>query len=1089
MHAKILLLLGILWAAGSALSANESIHFEELLGQSYGRELVQFDVPSGAPKEFAIKGANGVVPHQRSGNSMWFIADPVERYGSFQYELVAPTEAATKDTLRIKQNKDSLEISTGLLSARFPLGEGKGNPPPPLLNLRIGEGPWSEQGTWQTPPSIAGWSTQLQESGPVFAKVRISYTFKDDTFASFIATIIAGDSAIYWRMASSGDHPEAKAVFNLPALPGVQTVQLPKGYGQWAKQDRKVPAASLVNETYQLSPQTSLLALFPNNPWQIQFDNGQRDMRLFSRAPGDWVTPIAEQTYYGQEKWSLPMIESMWAGWRACGMPVNYHRDGGIELIAPCSRGVREWAISFGEPRIGRELEAVLAMTLEWPEDDQHPLLFMDQEAIDRAKPRIANIPRGADWAAKVLPVQTNAPLAEAAPAIDQLSKQLELLGEFDVMRKAIGTAGLYDALVDSPWLSPEQRQRFRAQMAYLAYLLADPKCWSSERGYGSGNPNMHCSYILSLGIAACVLRDHPMSAQWADYASKWMDHWLDHEVDANGAWIPEGSHYGNVSLEALVAYAIAAQRAGHRDFTNDPRLKKLLHFFAQQYTPPSPTNNNARVTGNYGRGVSSERLSTLGLAARMTQHSDPEFSAQMQWAWAQTGFDMGLGDYRLGGFRFLYLDPGLPQKKPEWTSEQFPEFGAVFRAGFGSETESFVNFLAGVQSERNLDIWTPSVTDIAQWYALGKPISSCFTLTNGTSDRHELLSEGVQLARNYQRGESGLPFGYYSTTDFTHFATLPGMDYARTVKTNTKPDNRNWMPRALPDYPPMKAAQGDTLTVDRQVVFMREEGDSSGPAYLVIRDTASGGQPTAWQFWTLTNGLHASDDPASYELAQDQKAPATKLADSDRYTAKGQYGIDMEYFIAAPSDTPRYTLRYGGNNDTFRDQTQWQDLLHLQRPKDGAYFIALYPHTRKDQAPQFSTNRDQNVIHVDDEHGSDFIFLNDQLTRASLNEAQFYGTAGSIKQRGNDHHLSLGAAGTASIGKLELEAEFPAAVSISEGRLVIKVPTNALGGDLRLTAPGTWSGVKTPGAPASFKDSLELSLSPGEHHLIYEKR
>ena len=53
------------------------------------------------------------------------------------------------------------------------------------------------------------------------------------------------------------------------------------------------------------------------------------------------------------------------------------------------------------------------------------------------------------------------------------------------------------------------------------------------------------------------------MAAAWADRATRWEDKWLADEVGPNGEWLPEGSHYGMVSLEPMVAYAVAAQRAG----------------------------------------------------------------------------------------------------------------------------------------------------------------------------------------------------------------------------------------------------------------------------------------------------------------------------------------------------------------------------------------------------------------------------------------------------------------------------------------------------------------------------------------------
>jgi len=227
---------------------------------------------------------------------------------------------------------------------------------------------------------------------------------------------------------------------------------------------------------------------------------------------------------------------------------------------------------------------------------------------------------------------------ARKAP-VQHLQEYLVKLGHFDVMRHAITVAALYDALIDSDLITPEQRRAFRAQTAYLAYLMADAKCWDMERGYISGNPNMSVSYTLSLGILACALRDHPMAPEWADYATRWMDKWLTDEVGPNGTWIPEGAHYGLVSLQPMLAYAAAAKRAGFHDFSNDPRLKRLLRYWAHHHTPPHPQHRNRRVSGSYGRGTAGEAWNVFGVAARLFAESDPDFSRVMQWMWAQTGY------------------------------------------------------------------------------------------------------------------------------------------------------------------------------------------------------------------------------------------------------------------------------------------------------------------------------------------------------------------------------------------------------------------------------------------------------------------
>jgi len=1057
-----------------ALSLIADVAIEERLGREYSPQLMAISGEDYAGD--TLVGPTGPVAVQRQGDYIWFITESMQPLQTLTYRAPDKPTPAPRTQLSVMKSRDSVEINTGKIAARFPLGGGDGQPPAPLLGLRIGRDQWSPASEWSDAKPIASWSSELLAEGPVFAEVRTTYKFEDGAFCSFRATLIEGDTAIRWRMASNVKTPDTRLTLHLPAVPNVKTVSLPKGYGQWAR-DGQAQTSNAADGFIQLSPDTSLLGLFKDHPWHIIFGQGDDSLQLQSSAPGDWVTPGMPQTYYGQEKWTLPMIEAMWAGWRERGLPVVYGKNGSISLLVGCGHGAREWLVSAGPPSVGEEFRRINKMTLAWQESAKHPLLFLDADEVQAISPTMPMARLANQWAAMAL--------ANPNRGLKKLRNQLGQLGRYDVMRQGIATATLYDVLIDSPDISEEDRRLFRAQMAYLGYLLADPMCWSSERGYGSGNPNMHVSYILTLGVVACVLRDHPMADPWANYASAWLDHWLDHEVGPGGEWIPEGAHYSNVSLEAIVSFTLASKRAGYRDFTQDQRLKKLLRFFAKINTPPDPIHGGKRATPNYGRGTSGEQLATLGVAARLFAEADPALSSELQWAWAQAGSPTKIGDQRLGGLVSYYVDPQLPQTAPNWGSEQFPQLGAVLRAGFNTPQESYVNFLAGVGSERNMDVWTPSVTDIAQWFARGKPLSSCFVLTNGTRDRHTLLSDGPQLARNYQPGDSGQPFGYYSTTDFSAFAALPGFDYARTSRTNTKPDNRNWLPANLPAYPKLKAAQCTNLTIDRQVALIKED-DAKAPAYLVIRDTTQGGEPTAWQFWTLTEGITAEGQAGQ---GGEQIRPSKRLPDGDRYAGQGQFGVDVEYFIASPSDTPRHTLRYGGEI-IHQKNRQYQDVLHLQRPDDGAYFVAIYPRLPGEAAPEFTTNRSQQIIRVDlPAGGRDYIFLSGQEDRANLDDASFAGTSGAAKIRQNDRYLALGGPGQVTLGDLELKSDCAAALRLEGGRLYVNTAADSPGGSLELRAPGAWSRVKALHGPGGFKGHIQVDLPAGVNELIYETK
>ena len=111
------------------------------------------------------------------------------------------------------------------------------------------------------------------------------------------------------------------------------------------------------------------------------------------------------------------------------------------------------------------------------------------------------------------------------------------------------------------------------------------------------------------------------------------------------------------------------------------------------------------------------------------------------------------------------------------------------------------------------------------------------------------------------------------------------------------------------------------------------KDDDPAAANYFLFRDSVRGGQPTLWQFWTLSEKIGTPDQVRDREafLADrpgDRVAAARPLL-GDRFTALGQFDVDVEYYIASPTDTPRATLRF---SDTYpypiKDLTESQDAV-----------------------------------------------------------------------------------------------------------------------------------------------------------------
>jgi hypothetical protein len=1076
-----LLLCGMM-AAHSA-----QIVLREQLNQRYANELVTYSFPAGADKIPAdavrLTGPTGPIAAQLSDVELWpntknvktakisFLVSALEPLTTNTYTISNGTAAQPATDLRIARDNDQVEITTGKLGVRLLLGEqtypaptAAKDVPGPLRAMRLANGAWAGGSNLTGEVGIKGWTAKLTDAGPVFARVEYLYTFADDNTLKLTALVAAGDSTVRWEMAVKNDAPAQGIAFRLPPVPGVKQAQLPKGYGQWARDRTLAVAVSDVPFCF-LSPNSSLVNIFADNPPNIVLSgDGGAELQLRSRDPGAWVDPAAPLTYGGQKTWELTMIPKSWENWQRKRMPVSYAADGTVTLQASLAKGGRKWLVSAGAPAVGDTLDWVKGLVLDWPADPkiQYPHLFLSKADLEGKRPK-----------------------GEEERIIASLRGYLEKMGNFDVMRYGMMAAGQYDAVIDSPLLSARDRALFRAQLAYLAYILADPMCWSTERGFHSGNPNMACSYTATLGVLACTIPDHPMAKTWTDYTTRWTAKWLADDVGPNGEWMPEGSHYGHVSLVPMMSYAITAQRAGFHDFLDDPRLKQCILYFAKYSTPRDPQRANARVSGAYGRGTSGDKIAEFGMAARMYAGRDAAFSATMQWIWAESGYPKNIGDSRLGGFEAYYLDKALPAQAPAWGSELFPALGGLLRAGFGTENESYVNVLSHVDSLRNLDMWTPGIGGISQWFGRGKPLSTCFTLDTGYNVRHELLRDGVRLGHNWGApGDGKGPFGYYTTIPSTAFAAFSTADYVRATLVNTTVDDRDWFPAIVPPaYPRETLPTSPKLEWTRQLLFVKD-ADPLGPAYLVLRDTTRGGQPTVWQFWTLSEKIGTPAQLADVNFLADKPgkalSPSRELPMSDRYTAIGQHGVHVDYFIASPANTPRHTLRYGGND--YLRTPEYQDLLHLQLPGDGAYYVVLYPRSPAEAAPVFTTLAGGKIIKITNALGTDYSLLAAEATDATADGVTMKGTAASMQQRATGAMLVLGAAGEVRAAKYGLTAPGAASLQVAEKALTLTLPAGYPGGMVTLTAPGRFKlDGKTPTVRLTAKDGqFQLTIPAG---------
>jgi len=904
------------------------------------------------------------------------------------------------------------------------------------------------------------------------------------------------------------------------------------------------PAGLVTN----LTPWEDWFGTFTQTRIRLKLENTTRELQIRSLDPGAWVEPTEIEAIFDPKLRPDP-AKGLWAGWSQKCMPLLREPSGEIVLQVNAAPGVRKWTVSDclsmpgvaalfhyyeykpesefppeTRPTVGYRLDEVKDYVLDWPDErGRHPLLFISRSELEARWKR-----KDADPALlkKLLiygrgsgPYSPNSStdaavglylLSGGSPDVVakcQLLARLRKILQYELWSYQFGCAGapapiLYDALIDSPVVPAAERPVLRARMAYYAYRLTDPAVWSAERGYASGNQNMTVTWEISRGLTACAIPKHPMAKVWYRKAQRIVEHFLTHMVGPAGEWPEAMANHGRTSIDMILAFAIASTNSGLHDYVNDPRVKRMIMYWAKMEMPRDPrprgihnATPNRRICPAMGRDGIGYAGGTCGAMARATRQSDPAYSAQMQWAWLEEGAKSQFG--HLGGFAYVSCDPKLPSKQPAWTSEVFPYAGAVLRHGLGTPDEHQVILYSG---DHFAAFYTNHTGSFPSIFAYGTPVAGAFAgfyqMQEGFLTCHVDLARGLgTLEERKLYGHHGCPgstsmwswpkgplarFGERGgRANVSAFSTLSRQDYAAVDVARHYPRRQslNWKTN-LPEWPPVPAKGKPPVDWRRQTLFLKDD-DPSKTAYLLIRDSVKGpkgGQPTMWQMWTVSETL---DTPAKVTdvaavLAKkpgDKILPARELK-GDRFTAIGQLGVDVEYYIASPSGTPRHTLRWGmhifdGSNKLTKPE--YQDLLHLQMPGDGVYYVAFFPRKRATPAPTFSTLGDGTIIKVSGDFGTDYGFLSAPEATASGEGVTFCGTAASVQDRKGGLVLTLGAKGEVSYKKHGLAADFPAAVRVGERELTVELPAGIQppafelmkpfpGGTVTVTAPGRWA-------------------------------
>lgn len=1133
------------------VSAEQRIALHEYLGNSYGPQLLTHAVEFARstkvlPQNPLLQGSGSALPAQFLEVEHWpntkfirtariaFVAD-LPAFAKREFVLRAGATAGIATDLQVRQARDAVEITTSKFGIRLFVGSRKFNSPlpsadapAPVLALRLPNGKWVAGSRLYGNKRVTAASGKLEESGPVLAEWRGRWTYEGGDRLDMRVQFAAGDARALMETKYSGAAPGDGWELLLSGATGWR-LPIPSEWGnnRWGKPltSSDHESQDIVDVDLAAEPEGLITSLVP---WEDWWDAMTQTSWTFGLPALGEVLKLERWDAGAWTKPGVPGISVSWGNAYQRSKWVNLVRAKNKDVVIQFSNasGERKWLLGGPGPALGRDLDVVKDYVLDWPVDPKvsYPHLYVSREELlafrnagrgdaQRIEDLLAEFARlsidygrGGEMA---LQKALRAYLMTGSRDVAQRGRiaefvenfpRLALRRKFDFRRSSALLVNLYDAVAGEDLLTSEQMRTFRARMAWLGYFLSDPAVWSPERGYGTGNFAMHVSHVVNLGLVGALLPDHPMAKQWMQSSLAWVQRWLTRNVGPGGEW-PENTHYTSVSLSVLLPLLIAANNAGGSDLLRSESLKRAIVTLARQHVPPDPRYSMRRTLVGYAKGTAGERFAIPGLYARAIAKSDPKLSAELQWLWLQTGRSENIADRVMAGFEDLMVDVELPIQLPKWGSVANSTY-TILSNGFGTPEEHYTFLLAS----RDDSISAGERGAIVAMYAYGKPLSLMFG--NGEWSpwtREGPLQNRVLAARNWTARDIS------NTGDAKHLvhdrlevkeslATfLPSLDYSRFHANIIGAGQANYdVPRNLPAWPVSPTLAKGAVEWTRQMLFVRDDAPA-GVNYYLLRDTVSGGQPTEWTMWTMSEKLGTVQEAARRESFLADKpgpniVPSRALALTDRYTAVGQYGVDLDYFIAAPGDSPRHTLRWGFKQHPWWNGVpegfgEYQDLLHLRLPGNGAYYLALFPHLQDVAAPAFASLDSGRIIKVSGEFGTDWGFLNAEPAVAEADGVLFQGTAASVQDRHHKVVLALGAAGRVRYRDFALESTRPASLRILESEIVLELEPGDSGQSVKVSA-GRPLKIRNPlpGVIAeNAGDALQLDIQAGVARVVLE--
>ena len=612
---------------------------------------------------------------------------------------------------------------------------------------------------------------------------------------------------------------------------------------------------------------------------------------------------------------------------------------------------------------------------------------------------------------------------------------------------------GHTDSVLSWTDLPAADRAQIRARLALLAYLLTDPDVTSAGDGSHHGNPNMGVARLSDRANVVAMIPDHPQFKSWSDYVGMMTAYKMGTFMAPEGGWFEYGASYH------MHGYGKIERGLMGNLSSNVPQADQMwaynrtdFDYFLNLLSPVDSRYGSRTIPGmsNSPVGQSPHYLQAMGTVAG----KDPEFAANLRWAWDNNGRMIGTGADVIT--IPAMVRPEIPAKEPKLTSRVYPGFGVIFRAHQGAD-ETCLYLRSGYlwshwnQDQGNIILYSKGAVLLPpQPYQYGGPKDNTFPdksfirFGSPTNDwPHALADSNILDAQ----------FG-------------PSVDYA--LASSGYPD---WFinPGYKPGFgKPRELVEGlnqkeGAFTWDRQIAFLKGATGKS-PNYFVIRDSMNGtGKLASWFNLSLLgrkenvkieNGKVVLDTewPTKLELLfTNPDKPAFEMAEDNLTLAVGSYtqfsgdlteGKVPSRDWVGPDGKPKAVGKDMVKD--FKDAKEQHVSLRLQSAPGQEVAWVLYPRGAGESEP-VATPLAPGVTKVVTTESTDYVFLSTTPIKYSGEGVEFEGCAGAVRVAKNGKATLVLSAGPGKAGYkgAVIESAEPFEKVVSAGQTAETIPAS----------------------------------------------